>query len=31
VPPAQLRSYLIEAVRRGMQRTLALGAGSDPE
>jgi acetyl/propionyl-CoA carboxylase alpha subunit/acetyl-CoA carboxylase carboxyltransferase component len=31
VPPARLRSYLIDAVRRGMQRTLALGAGLDPE
>jgi acetyl-CoA carboxylase carboxyltransferase component len=30
VPPARLRSYLIDAVRRGMQRTLALGAGPDP-
>ena len=25
VPPARLRPYLIDAVRRGMQRTLAAG------
>ena len=30
VPPARLRSYLIDAVQRGMRRTLALGAGPDP-
>jgi hypothetical protein len=30
VPPARLRSYLIDAVRRGMRRTLAVGAGPDP-
>ena len=30
VPPARLRSYLIDAVRRGMRRTLAGGAGPDP-
>jgi len=30
VPPARLRPYLIDAVRRGMQRTLTLDAGPDP-
>jgi acetyl/propionyl-CoA carboxylase alpha subunit/acetyl-CoA carboxylase carboxyltransferase component len=30
VPPARLRSYLIDAVRRGMRRTLAIGASPDP-
>jgi hypothetical protein len=30
VPPARLRSYLIDAVRRGMRRTLAAGASPDP-
>jgi len=30
VPPARLRSYLIDAVRRGMQRTLAAAASPDP-
>jgi acetyl/propionyl-CoA carboxylase alpha subunit/acetyl-CoA carboxylase carboxyltransferase component len=30
VPPARLRSYLIDAVRRGMRRTLAASAGPDP-
>jgi acetyl/propionyl-CoA carboxylase alpha subunit/acetyl-CoA carboxylase carboxyltransferase component len=30
VPPARLRSYLIDAVRRGMRRTLAVAAGPDP-
>ena len=29
VPPARLRSYLINAVRRGMRRTLAIGASPD--
>ena len=30
VPPARLRSYLIDAVRRGMRRTLAVAASPDP-
>jgi acetyl/propionyl-CoA carboxylase alpha subunit/acetyl-CoA carboxylase carboxyltransferase component len=30
VPAARLRSYLIDAVRRGMRRTLAIGASPDP-
>jgi len=30
VPPARLRSYLIDAVRRGMRRALAAGVSPDP-
>ncbi len=30
VPPARLRPYLIDAVRRGMQRTSAADASPDP-
>ena len=30
VPAARLRPYLIDAVRRGMRRTLGRGANPDP-